>query len=44
MKFLFIALGVSVFGKLFAAEVQRPNVVFILADDFGCRDLSGEGS
>ncbi|MFY9254083.1 MAG: sulfatase [Fuerstiella sp.] len=44
MKFLFIALGVSVFGQLFAAEVQRPNVVFILADDFGCRDLSGEGS
>ncbi len=31
-------------SNLCAAEAKRPNFVFILADDFGCRDLSGEGS
>ncbi len=30
-------------GNLFA-QVARPNIVFILADDLGCKDLSNEGS
>ena len=45
MKILVSLACLAVAGSsLHASESTRPNFVFILADDFGCRDLSGEGS
>ncbi len=43
-KLLFLAAMLAGSTHLAIAETSKPNVVFILADDFGCRDLSVEGS
>lgn len=42
--FVLLAHGISIQTRLPAASTDRPNVLFILADDLGWRDLSGEGS
>ncbi|MDA0346692.1 MAG: sulfatase [Verrucomicrobia bacterium] len=43
-KFSLVLLFVSIASFLSAQKNQRPNVLFILADDMGWRDLSVEGS
>ena len=42
MKFLLFSLGLA--SSIFAADAGRPNILFILVDDFGQRDLSCYGS
>lgn len=37
-------LAVTFFGLMSPVRAARPNIVFILADDLGARDLSNEGS
>lgn len=43
-----LACGILACGacptKTTASESQQPNILFILADDLGARDLSNEGS
>jgi arylsulfatase A-like enzyme len=40
----YLTLFLSITGLAFAQRADRPNVLFILTDDMGWRDLSGEGS
>ena len=42
LSFFFLFISLSIFA--FAQKMDRPNVLFILADDLGKRDLSVEGS
>src|SRR6186713_1445272 len=44
MKLLFVPLALSLVTLCHAAAPQKPNVVLILADDFGWTDLACYGS
>ena len=37
---LAVALGLAALGEAQAAEIKRPNILFVMADDLGWLDLA----